>query len=97
MTAELSPRETDALRLVAHGLTDAEIAAEMCVNPTTVRSHLCRVRRKLGFPVRSHSGVYATGDKADRVKLALYALQRGYIALVDIPAIQGEDINDKQS
>lgn len=91
MTTELSPRETDALRLVAHGLTDAEIADAMRVKPTTVRSHLSRVHRKLGFPVRSHSGVYATGDKADRVKLALYALQRGYIDLDDVPAIQGED------
>jgi DNA-binding NarL/FixJ family response regulator len=95
MTAKLSPREVEALRWVAKGFTDAGIAAEMGVAATTVRSHLCRIRRKLGFAVRPHRGVYATGDKADRVRLALYALQQGLIALDEIPVIQGEITNGK--
>lgn len=85
----LTPREIDAICFVAHGLTDSEIAEKMHIKPTSVRSHLGRARHKLGFPLRTRGGTYDTIDKANRVKLAIYALQQGYIALKDIPAIGG--------
>ncbi len=46
--APLSPREQDLLRLVARGLTDAQIAVALSISPRTVGSHLDRIRDKTG-------------------------------------------------
>lgn len=85
----LTPREVTVICLVAKGFTDSEVAGEMSVQSVTVRSHISHVRCKLGFPLRKRRGPYDLNDKADRVKLAIYALQQGHIALKDIPAIGG--------
>ena len=44
----LSARERELLILVAQGRTDAQIAAELCISPRTVNSHLDRIRGKTG-------------------------------------------------
>jgi DNA-binding CsgD family transcriptional regulator len=44
----LSARERELLILVARGRTDAQIAAELCISPRTVNSHLDRIRGKTG-------------------------------------------------
>ena len=44
----LSARERELLILVAQGRTDAQIAAELCISPHTVNSHLDRIRGKTG-------------------------------------------------
>jgi len=44
----LSARERELLVLVAQGRTDAQIAAELCISPRTVNSHLDRIRGKTG-------------------------------------------------
>jgi DNA-binding CsgD family transcriptional regulator len=44
----LSARERELLILVARGRTDAQIAAELCISPRTVNSHLDRIRDKTG-------------------------------------------------
>jgi predicted ATPase/DNA-binding CsgD family transcriptional regulator len=46
--ARLSPRECDLVRLVAEGLTDAQIGDRLCISIRTVRSHLDRIRDKTG-------------------------------------------------
>jgi DNA-binding CsgD family transcriptional regulator len=51
--AELSAREAEVVGLVARGLTDREIAAEMLISLATVRSHLERIRDKTGRRRRS--------------------------------------------
>jgi DNA-binding NarL/FixJ family response regulator len=56
---ELTPRETEVLRLVAAGLTDAEIAAELVLSVRTVHAHLRSVYRKLGVGSRSAATRYA--------------------------------------
>lgn len=44
----LTARETEVLRLVAHGLTGGEIAAKLVLSPATVRTHMRRVLARLG-------------------------------------------------
>lgn len=55
--AVLTDRERDAARLVAAGATDAEIAAEMHVALTTVKSHVQQARLKFGVRNRTQIGV----------------------------------------
>ena len=45
---ELSPKQLQALRLMAQGLDRKQIAEEMGVGAETVKSHVAEVRRKLG-------------------------------------------------
>jgi DNA-binding CsgD family transcriptional regulator len=52
-TAGLSERELEVLRLVAEGLTDAQVASRLYLSPRTVGFHLRSVYRKLGVPSRA--------------------------------------------
>jgi predicted ATPase/DNA-binding CsgD family transcriptional regulator len=52
-TAGLSERELEVLRLVAEGLTDAQVAEKLYLSPRTVGWHLRSVYRKLGVPSRT--------------------------------------------
>lgn len=45
---QLSMREREVLKLVAEGLTDSDIAAELHLSRKTVESHLDRIRDKTG-------------------------------------------------
>ena len=51
----LSPRETDILQLIAHGLSNKEIARRLDIGPETVKSHLKSVFAKLGVERRSQA------------------------------------------
>ena len=51
----LSERELDVLRLVADGLTNAEIASELFIAHSTVKTHINRIYSKLSVSTRTQA------------------------------------------
>jgi ATP/maltotriose-dependent transcriptional regulator MalT len=59
LSPPLSPRELEVLQLLAEGLVDSDIADLLVVSPSTVKSHLKHLYRKLEVPGRA--GAVAKG------------------------------------
>jgi DNA-binding NarL/FixJ family response regulator len=64
--AGLSPRELDVVKLVARGLTNAEIATQLFISVGTVKTHLGSVQAKL--------------DARNRVEIAAWAWERRLVS-----------------
>src|SRR5262249_58285129 len=67
----LTEREIEVLRLVAHGLSNKDIAARLNLSERTVRSHVSTILGKLQL--------------SSRTLAALYALRTGLAQLTDEP------------
>jgi len=59
-SSSLTRREQEVLGLVADGLTNGEIARQLCITEHTVKSHLAKILGKLRVDNRVQLATYAT-------------------------------------
>lgn len=59
VSTELSKRELEVLRLIAEGITNAEIAERLFISEKTVKSHVSNILSKLHLADRTQAAVYA--------------------------------------
>ena len=59
LEAPLTPRETEVLAQLAHGLTNKEIAQALNISTETVKEHVQNILKKIGVADRTQAAVWA--------------------------------------
>ncbi|UBU11849.1 ATP-binding protein [Nonomuraea gerenzanensis] len=61
--SRLTPREQEIAELVARGLSNRGIAAELVISPATVARHVANILAKLGFATRTQIAAWVIGSR----------------------------------
>lgn len=67
--AALSRREREVAILVARGLSNRQVAAELSISPATVERHVANVLGKLGFHSRAQVAAWAVAHDLLRAEI----------------------------
>jgi len=65
-----APHELEIVKLVTSGMSNKEIASELCISEPTVATHLANIFMKL--------------QVGSRMEATLYALKKGWVSLDDV-------------
>ncbi len=65
--SDLSPRERQVAALIAHGLSNGEVAGRLHISERTAEAHAEHIRNKLGFRSRAQIAAWATENLAEEL------------------------------
>ena len=72
----LTDRELEVLRLVARGMANRDIAAELFISENTVKNHVRNILEKLQLHSRMEAAMYAVRQKIIDLRLTAASLDR---------------------